>query len=91
MHAHTRYRIDELMNAPREVPSQRSRGRTRSLFGTGLDQIGNRFGLGEIEATIQERAFGELTWARKTATQRQTAPQNGLQALRTAVALQFKN
>jgi hypothetical protein len=56
-HAQLDQRIAQLPDLNRECAAQRAAGRTRGRFGAGVDQVGNRFGLSQIELVVQERTF----------------------------------
>ncbi|MNN18922.1 hypothetical protein D3C81_1321420 [compost metagenome] len=51
-----------------ELPLQRAQGVACCLTGTGFDQVGNRFGLGQVELVVEERPLTELSRAGQTAT-----------------------
>ncbi|NYH17813.1 hypothetical protein GGD41_005041 [Paraburkholderia bryophila] len=75
------------------APSSERAGRTRGGFGAGLDQIGDGFGLRQVELVVEESAAREFARLRETQAERaaglDAALQHELQHDRTAVALQF--
>ena len=44
----------------RERAVERARGRARRRFGAGVDQVGDGFGLGQVELVVEEGALGEF-------------------------------
>ena len=70
---------------------QRTDRRTGGAGGRGIDQVGHRFGLGEIELAIEEGAPAELAGFGQTGAEVETTGKQHLHDDRTAVALQFKD
>ncbi len=74
------------------MPLQRVHRRARRLLGAGVDQIGDRFGLRQIELVVEKRAFGELAGPGDAHVgQRQHALEQQIEDHRPAVALQFQH
>ncbi|ANY61086.1 hypothetical protein MA05_01965 [Comamonas aquatica] len=51
----------QLADLAREVARQRAAGAARRRLGAGVDQVGNRLGLGQVDLVVEEGALGELT------------------------------
>ena len=83
------------MNHLGKYARQRLRSRLCRRFGRGLDQIGDRFRLRQIELVVQEcpvREFARLRQSQVAFLARfQTARQQHLQYYRPAVPLQFQH
>jgi hypothetical protein len=88
----------------REGAGQRTAGRAGGRLGAGVDQVGHRLGLGQVELVVEEGALGELAGLGQAqagqarlagvgALQRrlQAARQQQLQHHRAAVGLQFQH
>jgi len=71
--AQTDQLLGEVMHTQGKCPLQRAQGIARRLCRTGLDQVGNRLGLGQVELVVEKRALAELTRPRQTAAQLQAA------------------
>lgn len=89
--AQTDQLLGEVMHTQRKRPLQRAQRIACGLCRTGLDQVGNRLGLGQIEFVIEKRALAELTRPGQATTQLQAALQQHIQDDRTAMALQFQH
>ena len=61
------------------------------MCGTGLDQVGNRFGLGQVELVVEKGTFTELTRTRQSCAQLQAALQQHVEHHGAAVALQLQH
>ena len=48
------------LDLPRERAAERAAGRARGGFGAGVDQVGHRLGLGQVELAVEKGALGEL-------------------------------
>ncbi|MCY1434585.1 hypothetical protein D9M71_506490 [compost metagenome] len=87
--------LDELlrqpMDAPGELALQRAHGVARGLGGTGLDQVGDGLGLGQVELVVEEGAFAEFAGARLAGAELQAALQEHVHHHRAAVALQLQH
>ncbi|MNC48998.1 hypothetical protein D3C75_981470 [compost metagenome] len=81
----------EFIHTTGKFTLQRAQRITRRLCRTGFDEVGNRFGLGQVKLVIEECAFAEFTWAGQSATQLYTALQEHIQYYRTTVALEFQH
>jgi len=88
-------RLDQGVDAPRELAGQRAVGRPCRRLGAGVDQVGDCLGLGEVEAVVEEGAAGEFARRGHAQADRaaclQAARQQHLQHHRPAVALQFEH
>ncbi|MNV60864.1 hypothetical protein D3C71_1533450 [compost metagenome] len=82
----------KLVDAGGKSPLQRVHGRACRLLGTGVDQVGNRFGLRQIQLVIKEGTLGKFAGTGDThAGQRQYAFEQQIEDNRPAVALQFQH
>ena len=89
VHAQRQQRLADAVDARGEHALQRApRGACGACIG-GRDEIGDGFGLGEIELAVEESAFGELPRPCHPRTERAGARHQLLQHDRTAVRLQF--
>jgi hypothetical protein len=70
---------------------QRTHRRTGSAGRRGVDQIGNGFGLCQIELAIEEGAAAEFAGFGQPRTEIEAARQEHLHDNRSAVALQFED
>ncbi|MCY1174370.1 hypothetical protein D9M73_145700 [compost metagenome] len=84
-------RLGEAVHTLGEFPLQRAQGVARCLAGTGLDQVGDGFGLRQVELVVKEGALAELARASQTTADLYTALQQHVQNHRAAVSLQFKH
>ena len=66
-------------------------GITCGLFGTGFNQIGNGFGLGQIQLVIEKGPFAEFTGAGQTGTAIQTGLEQHIHDHRAAVTVQLQH
>ena len=83
--------LGQVMHTQRKRTLQRAQCVTCSLCRAGLDQVGNRFSLCEVEFVVQERTFTEFSRPCQAATQLQAALQQHIQNHGPAVALQFQD
>ena len=60
-HAQVDEGVLDCMDAPGKYPGQRLAGTTRRRLGAGVNQVGNRLGLGQIELVVEEGALGKFT------------------------------
>ncbi len=80
-----------------ELARERAAGTARRGLGAGVDQVGNRLGLGQVDLVVQERPLGELAGlgqaqARQSGLRRlQAARQQQLQHHGPAVGLQLQH
>ncbi len=94
-HAQVDHLFDQFVDGFRERAGQRVRGRARRRFGRGLDQVGHRFRLRQVELVVEEGAPREF--ARFGQPQAdfgagfEAARQQHLQHHRAAVAVQFQH
>ncbi|MNR10671.1 hypothetical protein D3C85_1269340 [compost metagenome] len=51
----------QVIHTQGKSPLQRAQGIARRLCGTGLDQVGDCLGLGQVELVIEKGAFAEFT------------------------------
>ncbi len=82
--------VGEVGDPFRKQAVERSACGAGSGIGTGGDQIGDRFGLGQIELAVEEGTFGEFAGPRWPRPQFQTPSQHRIQQVRIAVSLQFE-
>ena len=103
-HAQPHQRIAQRVDLLRERTRQRAARAARRGFGAGIDQIGNRFGLGQVDLVVEKRAFGELAGLGQAQARQQglaraiglrrgfeAAREQQLQHHRAAMRLQFKH
>jgi hypothetical protein len=74
VHPQLRQRFDYGVDAPGKLAIQGAAGGARRGIAAGGDQVGNRFGLGQVELVVEEGALGELAGTRPRA---RPAPGNG--------------
>ena len=60
-HAQVDQRVAQHMDPVREHAGQRTAGASGCGFGAGIDQVGHRLGLGQIELVVEEGPLGEFT------------------------------
>lgn len=70
---------------------QGAEGVTGSLFGTGFDQVGDGFRLGQIKFVVEKGAFAEFAGTCLACSQLQTALQQQIEYDWAAVALKLQN
>ncbi len=81
-------RLYQLVDASRKGPLQRIDRRTRRLLGAGVNQIGDRLGLSQVELVVEKGALGKLARLGDAyARQRHDALQQQIEDHRAAVAL----
>ncbi len=94
-HAQVDDLVDQRVDGLREFAFHRARGGARRGLGAGLDEVGHRFGLGEVELVVQEGAPRELAGLGHAqadlAPGLQAARQQHLHDYRAAVALQLEH
>ena len=94
-HAQLDQRIAQRMDLGRELPRQRPAGAAGGGLGVGVDQVGDRLGLRQVDLVVQESAFGEfarLCHAQSDGgTSFDAARQQQLQHHRSAMGLQFQH
>lgn len=79
--------LGQVMHTQRKGTLQRAQSIARRLCRTGLDQVSNGFGLGQVKLVVEECPLTEFTWTCQAAAQLQAALQQHIQYDRTAVAL----
>ncbi len=82
--------IDKQMDFFGELTLQRAYGAAGSTRGGGVDKVGNRFSLGQIELAVLEGAAREFSGLGKPRAKFETARKQQLQNNRAAVTLQFQ-
>ena len=82
-------RLGDRAHAIGERAVETAHRRPRGRFGAGRDQIGDRFGLGQIEASVEERALGEFAGSRLARAELDHAREQPAQCDRAAVRLQL--
>lgn len=73
MDAQPRQALTHRIHASREHAVERSARRTRCAQIAGGDQVGNRFGLCQVEFAVEKGPLAELTRTRLACTQRDAA------------------
>ncbi len=94
-----RAQLDQPLHQPvhrdRELAGQRARRRARRLLGAGVDQVGHRLGLRQVELVVQERPLRELAGLGQPQPERlpglEHPAQQQLQHHRPAVPLQLEH
>ena len=82
--------VGDRVDAARELAIERAACGARGARVGGGDQVGDGFGLGEVELAVEEGAFAEFARARARARRaRSTRATSSLQHDRAAVRLQF--
>ena len=83
------------MDQRRELARQRAAGAAGRGLGAGVDQVGYRLGLGQVDLVVQKGPLAEFTRPRQPQTQTlaklQAARHQQLQHHRAAVGLQFQH
>ena len=69
MHPQLGQRLGQLMHASGKLAFERTQRGTRCTAAGGINEIRNRFGLGEIELAVEVGALRELTGLRTTRAQ----------------------
>jgi hypothetical protein len=81
----------QFANGPRELALQRTHRRTGGAGRRGVDQVGNRFGLGQIHLAVEEGTAAEFAGFGQPGTEIEAAGEQHLHDDRAAVALQFED
>ena len=89
LHPHRQQLRRERVHPTREFAFQCTPRRARRAHVAGGDQVGDRFGLGEIELAVAERTFAVFARSRHPCAEFATACEQLLQQDRAAVGLQF--
>ena len=103
-HAQQGQRLQQGLHLAREGTRQRLRGTAHGRFGAGVDEVGNGFGLGQVDLAAQKSALGKLTgrgqaqrWQHRLAVgtdvlrRLQATRQQQLQQHRPAMRLQLQH
>ena len=94
-HAQVQQLVGQHVDLPGKYALQRAGGGARRLFGAGLDQVGDGFGLYQVELVVEEGALGEFARLGqayiKVSTHFQHAAQQDLLDDGAAVALQLQH
>ena len=83
--------LNQRIDLPAEIALQRAQRGARRLLGSAVDQIGDGFGLGEIDFIVEKGAFAEFAGARQTRAQANHFAQQAIENHRPAMALQFEH
>ena len=83
--------LDQRRDPPREGALQRAQGVLGGAPGAGVDQVGDRLGLGQVELVVEEGPLGEFARAGQAGAQLQAALQQQVHDHRAAVALQLQH
>ena len=81
----------KLADARRELALHGAHGRARGRRGAGIDQIGDRLGLRDVDLAVQEGALAELARPRRAAAELERAPHQHVEHEDAAVALQLQH
>ena len=81
--------FDDAVDFLREAAGEGAHGRAGGGGGGGFDEVGDAFGLGQVELAVEEGAAGELTGLGHAGAELEAAGQQHLHDHRAAVALQF--
>ena len=65
--------LAQLADLARELARERTAGAARRRLGAGIDQVGDRLGLRQVDLVVQEGALGEFT-RRYSAGKRKLSP-----------------
>ena len=103
-HAQMHQGIAQHMDFLREGTRQRTAGTARGGFGAGIDEVGNRLGLGQVDLVVEKSTLGELAGLGQAQPSQhrlavfigalccfQTACQQQLQHHGAAMGLQFQH
>ena len=90
-HAQLDQLVHQAMDLARKLAGQRAQRRAGRLRRAGLDQVGNRLGLGQVQLVVEKGTAGELARLRQPRTEFQAASQQLLHHHWAAVALQFEH
>ena len=90
-HPQPEQRLGQLVHLRRELASQRPERGTRRLRGAAVDEVGDRFGLREVELVVQERPLRELSGFGLARAERQDTAQQHVEHHRAAMALEFQH
>ena len=83
--------LHQVLDSSREVPLQGAQGIFRRGLGAGIDQVGDRLGLGEVELVVEEGAFGELPRTGGAGPQLEAAAEQQIHDHRTTMPLQLED
>ncbi len=89
--AQLRQRLIERAHARREFALERSQRGARGRFAAGVDEIGDRLGLRQVQLVVQVGALRELTRLRAARTELERRARSALDQQRAAVAVQFEH
>ena len=81
--------IHERADALAEDALQGLQGSCRCLPGRGVDEVRDRLRLGEVQAIVEEGAFGEFTGSCDASAEVQTGAKHRIEHGRSTVSLQF--
>ncbi len=81
--------IEQGLDPPGKLAGQRALGGAGGGGAAGGDQVGHRFGLGQVEFAFQEGALGELAWPRRAGAELVEPGQQQVEQDRVAVAVQL--
>ena len=94
-HAQVDQRVAQRVDLARELAGQGPAGAARRGLGARIDQVGDGFGLRQVDLVVEEGALGELARLGHAQARRgarfQAARQQQLQHHRPAVGLQFEH
>src|SRR5476651_2410148 len=91
VHAKPDQLVDQRMHAPRKIPGERARRAARRLHARRIDEVGDAFGLRQVETVVEEGALGEFAGLREPRAQLDASMKELLHHDRAAVALQLEH
>ena len=87
--AHAHDRIEQRLHAIGKFALETSHRGACASFAAAGDQIGDRFGLRQIELAVEKCAFGEFAGPRRTSAESERATQKLVEHDRTSVRMKF--
>ena len=83
--------LGEGVHLSRKVAFETAHGGARGGFGAARDQVGDRFGLGQVDLAVEEGTLGELAGPRVARTERDATLEQAAQHDRAAMHLQLEH
>ncbi len=90
-HPQLEHALRQLVHLHREFALQRAQRGARGLCRAAVDQVGDRFGLREVELVVEVCALRELAGLRRSRTEFEHAAQQQVEHDRAAVPVQFEH
>ena len=91
VHARLGHGLGQRMHRDGKLTLHRTQRGARGLDRAAVDEIGDRFGLGQVELVVEESAAGELARLGHASAELQCAREQHVHDDRSAVAVQFEN